>query len=101
MLALSLTLVAGTAGQISFGQAGLLAIGGYASALLAIDLGAPAIAFDPRRRDSSRARSARCSSFRPSACAGITSRSRRLAIGEIVSLVILNWESLTRRRDGH
>ena len=42
MLALSLTLVAGTVGQISLGHAGLLAIGAYASALLAVDLGAPA-----------------------------------------------------------
>jgi branched-chain amino acid transport system permease protein len=34
MLALSLTLVAGTAGQVSLGQAGLFAIGAYASAIL-------------------------------------------------------------------
>jgi len=34
ILALSLTLVAGTAGQVSLGQAGFLAIGGYTSALL-------------------------------------------------------------------
>ena len=39
MLALSLTLVAGTVGQISLGHAGLLAIGAYASALLALDCG--------------------------------------------------------------
>jgi branched-chain amino acid transport system permease protein len=38
LLALSLTLVAGAAGQMSLGHAGLLAIGGYASALMAIDL---------------------------------------------------------------
>ena len=41
ILAISLTLVAGTAGQISLGHAGLLAIGAYASALLAIDLRSP------------------------------------------------------------
>ena len=41
ILAISLTLVAGTAGQISLGHAGLLAIGAYASALLAIDLKIP------------------------------------------------------------
>ncbi|MGH2457565.1 MAG: ABC transporter permease [Chloroflexota bacterium] len=34
VLALSMTLLAGTAGQISLGQAGLFAIGAYASALL-------------------------------------------------------------------
>ena len=43
MLALSLTLMAGTAGQISFGHAGLLAIGAYASALLPVDLDAPKV----------------------------------------------------------
>lgn len=40
-LALSLTLVSGTAGQISLGQAGLLAIGAYTSALLATAHGWP------------------------------------------------------------
>src|SRR5262245_20268685 len=44
VLAISLTLVAGTAGMISLGQAGLLAIGAYASALLAIDLKIPVAA---------------------------------------------------------
>ena len=39
LLALSLTLVSGTAGQMSLGHAALLAIGGYASALLATDAG--------------------------------------------------------------
>lgn len=38
-LALSLTLVAGTAGQVSLGQAGVFAIGAYASALLTKDHG--------------------------------------------------------------
>ena len=37
MLAISLTLVAGTLGQISLGHASLLLIGAYASALVAID----------------------------------------------------------------
>ena len=41
LLGLSLTLVAGTVGLVSLGHAALLAIGGYASALLAIDLGMP------------------------------------------------------------
>ncbi|WP_435301176.1 ABC transporter permease subunit, partial [Acinetobacter baumannii] len=43
LLALSLSLVAGTAGQISLGHAGLLAIGAYASALLAIDAHLPVL----------------------------------------------------------
>ena len=38
---LSLTLVAGTVGQVSLGHAALLAIGGYTSALLSLDFGVP------------------------------------------------------------
>jgi branched-chain amino acid transport system permease protein len=94
ILAISLTLVAGTAGQISLGHAGLLAIGAYASALLAIDLKIPVAA--------------------AIVCAGVVTavlgtlivlpsfRLRghyvtiaTLGIGEIVTLVILNWDSLT------
>lgn len=41
LLALSLTLVAGTSGLMSLGHAGLLGIGGYASALLVMKLGWP------------------------------------------------------------
>lgn len=41
MVALSITLVTGTAGQISLGQAGFLAIGAYTSALLTLRLGFP------------------------------------------------------------
>src|SRR5258708_9151672 len=41
MLALSLTLVAGTIGQVSLGHAALLAIGAYTSALLSLDLSVP------------------------------------------------------------
>jgi len=39
LFALSLTLVAGTAGIMSLGQAGLMTIGAYASGLLSLDLG--------------------------------------------------------------
>jgi branched-chain amino acid transport system permease protein len=42
-----LTLMAGTAGQISLGHAALLAIGAYASALLALNCGIPVIAAIP------------------------------------------------------
>jgi branched-subunit amino acid ABC-type transport system permease component len=95
MLALSLTLVAGTVGQISLGHAALLVIGAYASALLSSDLGwSPGITIP---------------------CAGaITAvigtllvypafRLRghyvsiaTLAIGEVVGLVVLNWDGVTR-----
>ena len=88
--------MAGTAGQISLGHAGLLAIGAYASALLALDLDMPVgSAVVGGRRDHGVARHVP-RSFRRSGCAAITSRSRRWRIGEIVGLVILNWESLTR-----
>ncbi|KVM67100.1 MULTISPECIES: ABC transporter permease [Burkholderia] len=95
LLALSLTLVAGTVGQISLGHAALLVIGAYASALLSLDLGwSPALTIP---------------------CAGIVTavlgtllvypafRLRghyvsiaTLGIGEVVGLVILNWDGLTR-----
>ena len=58
LLAISLTLVAGTAGMISLGQAGLLAIGAYASALLAINFHLP-VATTVSRRAHHGARSAR------------------------------------------
>jgi branched-chain amino acid transport system permease protein len=41
ILALSLNLVMGFAGQISFGQSGFVAVGAYASALLALNWGIP------------------------------------------------------------
>ncbi|SIO32904.1 ABC transporter permease [Paraburkholderia phenazinium] len=95
MLALSLTLVAGTVGQISLGHAALLLIGAYASALLSLHLGwSPAVTI---------------------LCAGLITAAlgtllvypafrlrghyvsiATLGIGEVVSLVILNWDSLTR-----
>jgi branched-chain amino acid transport system permease protein len=94
MVALSVTLVTGTAGQISLGQAGFMAIGAYTSALLTLRLNWP---------------------FELSLlAAGIVSavlgtllvlpafrlRAHYVAIatigiGEIVSQTILNWDSLT------
>lgn len=95
MLALSLTLVAGTAGQMSLGHAGLLAIGGYASALLAIDLHVP-VAFAVLLAGLITAVLGTLlvsPSFR---LRGHYVAIATLGIGEIVSLVILNWEGLTR-----
>ena len=80
---------------MSLGHAALLAIGAYASALLATDYGVSPLISVPVAGRHRRASSARCWSFRLSACAAITSPSRRSAIGEIVGLVILNWEGLT------
>lgn len=95
LLGLSLTLVAGTSGQVSLGHAALLAIGGYTSALLASNFGWPVWL------------TLLIGGF---AAAGIGTllvspafRLRghyvsiaTLGIGEIVALVILNWESVTR-----
>lgn len=94
ILALSLTLVAGTAGLMSIGHAGLLAIGGYASALLSLRLGLPfplalllaacitAILGMLLVMPAFRLR-------------GHYVSIATIGIGEIVSLTILNWESLT------
>jgi branched-chain amino acid transport system permease protein len=95
LLALSLTLVAGTTGQISFGHAGLLAIGGYSSALLAVDLGAPSIVSIPAAGLITAALGTALV-FPAFRLRGHYIAIATLAIGEIVSLVILNWESLTR-----
>lgn len=95
LLGLSLTLVAGTSGQVSLGHAALLAIGGYTSALLASNLGWPVwltlligglaaagigtLLVSPAFR-----------------LRGHYVSIATLGIGEIVALVILNWESVTR-----
>src|SRR5262249_55413016 len=92
---LSLTLIAGTIGQVSLGHAALLAIGGYTSALLALDLGVPV------------GLSILCAGLLTSAIGTLlASPSFRLrghyvsiptlAIGEIVALTILNWEGVPR-----
>lgn len=95
MLGLSLTLVAGTTGQISLGHAALLAIGGYASSLLALDLGVPVSA--------AILLAGLVTALLGTALVAPTFRLRghylsiaTLGIGEIVGLVILNWESVTR-----
>jgi branched-chain amino acid transport system permease protein len=94
MLAISLTLVAGTAGQMSLGHAGLLAIGAYASALLAMDLAVPVAA--------AILLAGLVTAVLGTALIWPAFRLRghyipiaTLGIGEIVSLIILNWEGLT------
>jgi branched-chain amino acid transport system permease protein len=95
MLAISLTLVAGTLGQVSLGHAALLLIGAYASALLATDAGWPVWASIPA--------AGLLTALIGTALVAPAFRLRShyvsiatLGIGEIVGLVILNWESLTR-----
>ncbi len=95
MLAISLTLVAGTLGQVSLGHAALLLLGAYASALLTLDSGWPVWLSVPT--------AGVLTAVIGTALVAPAFRLRShyvsiatLGIGEIVSLVILNWESLTR-----
>lgn len=95
ILALSLTLVAGTVGQISLGHAGFLAIGAYASALLALDLNVPVpVAIFAAGVITALLGTALV--FPAFRLRGHYVSIATLGIGEIVGLVILNWESLTR-----
>ncbi len=94
MLALSLTLVAGTLGQMSLGHAGLLAVGAYASALLAMRLQLPVDLAVPLGALVT-AGLAVLLIFPAFRLRGHYVAIATLGIGEIVRLVILNWDSLT------
>ena len=95
VLAISLTLVAGTAGMISLGQAGLLAIGAYASGLLAINLHWP-IAATVVAAGFITAILGTLIIFPAFRLRGHYVTIATLGVGEIVTLTILNWDSLTR-----
>ncbi len=95
ILAISLTLVAGTAGQISLGHAGLLAIGAYASALLAINLKLP-VATTILAAGFITAALGTLIIYPSFRLRGHYVTIATLGVGEIVTLVILNWDSLTR-----
>jgi branched-chain amino acid transport system permease protein len=95
LLALSLTLVAGTVGMVSLGHAGLLAIGAYASSLLAIDLGLPVLLSIPIAGLITAAVGTALV-FPAFRMRGHYVSIATLAIGQIVALVILNWNGLTR-----
>lgn len=90
---MSLTLVAGTVGMISIGHAALLAIGAYASALLTI-AGMPVVI--------GIVAAGLITAFLGTGLAYPAFRLRghyvsigTLALGQIVVLVILNWDSVT------
>ncbi|MCL6512115.1 MAG: ABC transporter permease [Anaerolineae bacterium] len=94
MLALSITLVTGAAGQMSLGQAGFLAIGGYASALLTMRLGLPV--------EASLLLGAVLAAALGTLLTWPVFRLRSqyvalatLGIGEVINQIILNWEDLT------
>jgi branched-chain amino acid transport system permease protein len=95
LLALSLTLVAGTVGQISLGHAALLLIGAYASALLSAASGwSPALTIVLAGGITGVLGTLLVyPSFR---LRGHYVSIATLGIGEIVGLVVLNWDSLTR-----
>ncbi len=95
MVALSVTLVTGVAGQTSLGQAGFLAIGAYASALLTIRLHWPfeAALLAAGVITALLGTILVLPSFRLRAHYVAIAT---LGIGEIVSQVILNWDSLTQ-----
>ncbi|HYI69311.1 MAG TPA: ABC transporter permease [Skermanella sp.] len=93
--ALSLTLVAGTVGLVSLGHAGLLTVGAYASALLALDAGIPVELAIPAAGLLTAAIGTALV-FPAFRLRGHYVSIATLALGEIVMLVILNWESLTR-----
>jgi branched-chain amino acid transport system permease protein len=95
LLALSLTLMAGTAGQVSLGQAALLAIGAYASALLTLDLEWPTLVTVPLAGLLT-GLIGTVLVFPAFRLRGHYIAIATLAIGEVVGLVILNWESLTQ-----
>jgi branched-chain amino acid transport system permease protein len=95
LLALSLTLVAGTAGLVSLGHAGLLAIGAYASALLVLDLSWP-IALAILTAGFVTATLGTALALPAFRLRGHYVSIATLGMGEIVGLVILNWESVTR-----
>jgi branched-chain amino acid transport system permease protein len=94
MLALSLTLVTGIAGQISLGQAGFLAIGGYTSALLTMRLHAPfeLSIFVGAIVAAALGTLLLLPAFR---LRGPYVAIATLAVGEIINQIILNWDSVT------
>ena len=95
LMAFGLTLISGTVGQISLGHAALLAIGGYASGLLALDLGWPFVASAP----AAGLITAALGTLLVMPALRMTGHYVAIAtlgIGEIVALVILNWSGLTR-----
>jgi branched-chain amino acid transport system permease protein len=94
LLALSLTLVAGTVGQVSLGHAALLAIGGYASGLLALDFGLP-VDLTVLLAGFITAGLGTVLVYPALRMRGHYVSIATLGIGEIVALVILNWTGLT------
>ena len=95
LFALSLSLVSGTAGIMSLGQAGLMALGAYASGLLTLKAGWPfAASFLAAGLVAALVGS--LLAFPALRLKGYYISIATLGIGEIVNQTILNWDSLTR-----
>ncbi len=99
LVALSVTLVTGTAGQTSLGQAGFLAIGAYTSALLTLRLQWPF--------ELSLLAAGLITALLGTLLIFPTFRLRSyylaiatIGIGEIISQIILNWDALTNGASG-
>ncbi len=99
LLALSLTLVAGTVGQVSLGHAALLAIGGYASGLLALDHGW-SVAISVPAAGLITAALGTLLVYPALRMRGHDVSIATLGIGQIVALAILNWTGLTHGAAG-
>jgi len=95
LFALSLTFVGGTGGIMSLGQAGLMAIGAYASGLLALKT---QLSFLPSFLAGGLIAAAIGSllAFPALRLKGHYISIATLGIGEIVNQLILNWDSLTQ-----
>ncbi len=95
LLALSLNLLTGIAGQVSLGHAAFYAVGAYTSALLALRLGAPLWLSMPAAMLMGAAMG--FVTFLPSRrVSGGYLAIVTMGIGEIVRLTLINWQSLTR-----
>jgi branched-chain amino acid transport system permease protein len=94
LFALSISLVGGTAGIMSLGQGGLMALGAYASGLLALKAQLPfAVSFLSAGLIAAAIGS--LLAFPALRLRGHYIAIATLGIGEIVNQAILNWDSLT------
>lgn len=95
LLALSLNLLTGIAGQVSLGHAAFYAVGAYTSALMALRLGTPLWISMPAAMMMGAAMG--FVTYLPSRrVSGGYLAIVTMGIGEIVRLTLINWQSLTR-----
>ena len=100
MLGWGLNIVVGLAGLLDLGYVAFYAVGAYSYALLAHEFRACRSGSACRSPASSPRSGACCSAFRCCGCAATISPSSRSAFGEIIRLVLLNWQSFTGGPNG-